>query len=179
METRHEACSAEGQPRNILEYNPNRFAARCLALSRHCHRFIHSCYAFLPRFWKITLLHTGARPGAIEFSTRMDRPDLARSSPKTVSGTAAAHAIEPPAPPVRVNDAPTRAAQSASIRNRSGHGAPRFSLIQNHTADCADHGERPLSDVAACCAHPMGIVMDGQAVRQQMGGTMRVLNSRC
>jgi len=46
METRHEACSAEGQPRNILEGNPNRFAARCPALSRRCHCVIHSCYAF-------------------------------------------------------------------------------------------------------------------------------------
>jgi len=46
METRHEACSAEGQPRNILEGNPNRFAARCPALSRRYHRVIHSCYAF-------------------------------------------------------------------------------------------------------------------------------------
>jgi len=45
METRHEACSAEGQPRNILERNPNRFAGRCPALSRRRHRVIHSCYA--------------------------------------------------------------------------------------------------------------------------------------
>src|SRR3981081_2146712 len=50
METRHEACSAEGQPHNILEYNPNRFAGRCPALSRRCHRVIHSCYAFWPIF---------------------------------------------------------------------------------------------------------------------------------
>src|SRR4030081_3614327 len=50
METRHEACSAEGQPRNILECNPNRFAGRCPALSRRCHRVIHSCYAFWPIF---------------------------------------------------------------------------------------------------------------------------------
>src|ERR1700719_3228187 len=47
METRHEACSAEGQPRNILKCNPSRFAGRCPALSRRCHRVIHSCYAFL------------------------------------------------------------------------------------------------------------------------------------
>src|SRR5215831_10400796 len=36
-----EACSAEGQPRNILEPNLNRFAARCPALSRQCHYVIH------------------------------------------------------------------------------------------------------------------------------------------
>jgi hypothetical protein len=41
-----EACLAEGQPRNILEHNPNRFAARCRVLSRRCHHVIHSCYAF-------------------------------------------------------------------------------------------------------------------------------------
>src|ERR1700737_3371040 len=50
METRHEACSAEGQPRNILKRNPNRFAARCPALSRRRHPVIHSCYAFLRCF---------------------------------------------------------------------------------------------------------------------------------
>ena len=53
METRHEACSAEGQPHNILEHNPSRFAARCPAPSRQCHRVIHRCYAiwacFSPR----------------------------------------------------------------------------------------------------------------------------------
>ena len=47
METRHEGCSAEGQPRNILECNPSRFAGRCPALSRRCHCVIHSCYGFL------------------------------------------------------------------------------------------------------------------------------------
>jgi len=50
METRHEACSAEGQPRNILDCNPNRFAGRCPALSRCCHCVIHSCYAFFDAF---------------------------------------------------------------------------------------------------------------------------------
>src|SRR6201747_2713014 len=46
-----EACLAEGQPHNILKYNPNRFAARCRALSRRRHRVIHSCYGFLIRFF--------------------------------------------------------------------------------------------------------------------------------
>ena len=57
METRHEACSAEGQPRNILKCNPTRFASRCPALSRHCHRVIHSCYAF----WRDFELNLGDR----------------------------------------------------------------------------------------------------------------------
>ena len=42
----YEACSAEGQPYNILDGKLSRFAARCLALSRQRHRVIHSCYAF-------------------------------------------------------------------------------------------------------------------------------------
>jgi hypothetical protein len=42
----YEACSAEGQPHNILDGKLNRFAACCLALSRQRHRVIHSCYAF-------------------------------------------------------------------------------------------------------------------------------------
>jgi hypothetical protein len=54
METRHEACSAEGHPCNILDRNPNRFAARCPALSRQCHCVIHSCYAFLTLFRRTT-----------------------------------------------------------------------------------------------------------------------------
>jgi hypothetical protein len=58
METRHEACSAEGQPRNILDRNPNRFAARCPALSRRCHCVIHSCYAFRTHFCEIPLVST-------------------------------------------------------------------------------------------------------------------------
>jgi hypothetical protein len=41
-----EACLAEGQPRNILDHNPNRFAACCRVLSFRCHHVIHSCYAF-------------------------------------------------------------------------------------------------------------------------------------
>jgi hypothetical protein len=41
-----EACLAEGQPHNILDHNPNRFAARFRVLSCRCHRVIHSCYAF-------------------------------------------------------------------------------------------------------------------------------------
>ena len=41
-----EACLAEGQPRNILDHNPTRFACRCRASSWRCHRVIHSCYAF-------------------------------------------------------------------------------------------------------------------------------------
>jgi hypothetical protein len=36
-----EACLAEGQPRNILDSNPNRFAARCRVLSRRRHHVIH------------------------------------------------------------------------------------------------------------------------------------------
>jgi hypothetical protein len=50
METRHEACSAEGQPRNILDRDPNRFGGRCPALSCRCHRVIHSCSAFFAHF---------------------------------------------------------------------------------------------------------------------------------
>jgi hypothetical protein len=41
-----EACSAEGQPRNILEREFTRFAARCRVLSRRCHCVIHRCYEF-------------------------------------------------------------------------------------------------------------------------------------
>ena len=41
-----EACLAEGQPHNILNCNPNRFAARCRVLSRRRHHVIHSCYGF-------------------------------------------------------------------------------------------------------------------------------------
>ena len=41
-----EACLAEGQPRNILDDNPTRFAGPCRVLSWRCHHVIHSCYAF-------------------------------------------------------------------------------------------------------------------------------------
>jgi hypothetical protein len=41
-----EACLAEGQPRNILNDNPSRFAGRCRVPSWRCHHVIHSCYAF-------------------------------------------------------------------------------------------------------------------------------------
>jgi hypothetical protein len=41
-----EACLAEGQPRNILDDNPSRFAGLCRVLSWRCHHVIHSCYAF-------------------------------------------------------------------------------------------------------------------------------------
>src|SRR6516165_7913063 len=62
--TRHEACSAEGQPRNILRTKLNRFAARCPALSRHCHCVIHSCYAFAGDFCaRIRLAATQPRAG--------------------------------------------------------------------------------------------------------------------
>jgi len=44
--TRREGCSAEGQPCNILTNKLSRFAARCPALSRHCHCVIHSSSAF-------------------------------------------------------------------------------------------------------------------------------------
>jgi len=37
-----EACLAEGQPHNILDDNPNRFAARFRVLSCDRHRVIHS-----------------------------------------------------------------------------------------------------------------------------------------
>jgi hypothetical protein len=84
METRHEACSAEGQPHNILDRNPNRFAARCPALSRQCHCVIHSCYAFL------TLFRRTARAAAQKTAPRTgDRGFRIR---------------------LRVNDAPTPAA---------------------------------------------------------------------
>src|SRR3954453_21479286 len=45
-ETRHEGCSAEGQPRNILDDKLSRFARFCPALSHPCHRVIHSSDAF-------------------------------------------------------------------------------------------------------------------------------------
>jgi hypothetical protein len=44
-ETRHEGCSAEGQPRNILDDKLNRFAPLCPAPSHLRHRVIHSCCA--------------------------------------------------------------------------------------------------------------------------------------
>jgi hypothetical protein len=46
METRHEACSAEGQPRNILDHKLSRFAGGCPVLSHLCHYVIHSSDAF-------------------------------------------------------------------------------------------------------------------------------------
>src|ERR1700688_1416583 len=94
METRHEACSAEGQPRNILECNPNRFAGRCPALSRHGHCVIHSCYAFLAHF------------------NRRDAPCVEKSSPAIALRA-------PPAPPGTVNVAATR----RRLLHRSGTAA--------------------------------------------------------
>lgn len=44
--TRHEGCSAEGQPRNILDDKLSRFGAGCPALSHLRHRVIHSSDAF-------------------------------------------------------------------------------------------------------------------------------------
>jgi len=41
---------AEGQPRNILDSNCNRFAGDCRVLSRRRHHVIHSCYAFWSDF---------------------------------------------------------------------------------------------------------------------------------
>ena len=41
-----EACLAEGQPRNILDRDPTRFAARCRVPSWRCHHVIHNYYAF-------------------------------------------------------------------------------------------------------------------------------------
>jgi hypothetical protein len=73
METRHEACSAEGQPRNILKGNPNRFAARCPALSRRCHYVIHSCYAFSDVFAEFSRVMPAPDPGIGRFSSEMDR----------------------------------------------------------------------------------------------------------
>ena len=46
-----EACLAEGQPHNILDHNPNRFAVRFRVLSCRYHRVIHSCYAFRRDFF--------------------------------------------------------------------------------------------------------------------------------
>ena len=40
-----EACLAEGQPRNILDHDPSRFAGPCRVPSWRCHHVIHSCYA--------------------------------------------------------------------------------------------------------------------------------------
>ena len=51
---------AEGQPHNILDHNPNRFAARFRVLSCRCHRVIHSCYAISTRFF----IKTTSRPAA-------------------------------------------------------------------------------------------------------------------
>jgi hypothetical protein len=45
-ETRHEGCSAEGQPRNILDGKLSRFAQLCPASSHPCHRVIHRSDAF-------------------------------------------------------------------------------------------------------------------------------------
>lgn len=45
-ETRHEGCSAEGQPRNILRRKLSRFAGDCPAQSHPCHHVIHSSDAF-------------------------------------------------------------------------------------------------------------------------------------
>jgi hypothetical protein len=50
-ETRHEGCSAEGQPRNILGDKLSRFAGACPALSHLCHCVIHSSDAFSGDFY--------------------------------------------------------------------------------------------------------------------------------
>src|SRR2546430_11801537 len=73
METRHEVCSAEGQPRNILECNPNRFAACCPALSRRCRCVIHSCMQFRRVF-------TAAMP-KIARRERLHRPSRVNDAP--------------------------------------------------------------------------------------------------
>ena len=90
METRHEACSAEGQPRNILECNPNRFARRCPALSRMCHCVIHSCYVFLRLFREISLSCPGHPPSFQERSIA----GSSRSSRGRASGDDAMHAAQ-------------------------------------------------------------------------------------
>src|SRR5690349_16713754 len=79
METRHEACSAEGQPRNILEHNPNRFAARC----PHRHATVIPLSTVVMRF---CLLFTAPRAVATMFDAQV----LCR-------------------PPARVNDVPSQA----------------------------------------------------------------------
>jgi len=77
METRHEACSAEGQPRNILDGNPNRFAARCPALSRRCHYVIHSCYAFSDVFAEFYASCPRLTGASVDFQARW----IVRSKP--------------------------------------------------------------------------------------------------
>ena len=70
METRHEACSAEGQPRNILATISNRFAGCCRVLSRGRHGVIHSCYAFWSVFVEFPLVMPGL-PSNLQ--SQMDR----------------------------------------------------------------------------------------------------------
>jgi hypothetical protein len=53
---------AEGQPHNILDDNPNRFAVRFRVLSCRRHRVIHSCYAFRCDFFIKTQLAAPAAP---------------------------------------------------------------------------------------------------------------------
>jgi len=59
-----EACLAEGQPRNILDSNPNRFAARCRVLSRRRHHVIHRWYAFWCNFFRKTPFEPPSAPRA-------------------------------------------------------------------------------------------------------------------
>lgn len=61
-ETRHEGCSAEGQPRNILDDKLSRFAALCPALSHPCHRVIHSSDAFSGDFGSRIRIAASRRP---------------------------------------------------------------------------------------------------------------------
>jgi hypothetical protein len=122
METRHEACSAEGHPCNILDRNPNRFAARCPALSRQCHRVIHSCYALLTLFRRTT--RAAAQKSAPRASDRGVRIRF------------------------RVNDERMPAAQSASIRNSGAETAAIF-MISKPRHRLLLCGESPLSGTAA------------------------------
>ena len=119
-----EACLAEGQPRNILGCNPNRFGARCPALSPCCHRVIHSCYAFFRIF-------SHATRSAPQKSARVanDRASRTACLGLTMAQRDGAFCLVPE--------------PRASSR--------RSSSIQNHTADCAIASESPLSGVAASC----------------------------
>jgi hypothetical protein len=77
-----EACSAEGQPRNILECNPNRFAGRCLAPSRQCHCVIHNSYAFWMRFCRCDAPGAAKNPRAASSRQRRVRVNDAATRPR-------------------------------------------------------------------------------------------------
>src|ERR1700680_46000 len=137
METRHEACSAEGQPRNILERDPNRFAARCLAPSRGSHRVIHSCYALWCVFSRAK--RSASQNLRAEANDRAGRHRLGR-----------------------VNDAPTWAAHSAPIRNKKRRCGSIIFINSKPRRGLPGRGESPLSGAVAPYVPTMGVVTGGE-----------------